>query len=95
MTASVVASVSHKILTKGGLSLILCIVCEKICSWFYSNDSDYLCKKKKKIKMKYVKSTYIAHHSPTCINPLKPSGNYMYHLLYKSVIVRSVFMGFI
>jgi hypothetical protein len=29
------------------------------------------------------------------INPLKPCGNYMYHLLYKSVIVRSVFMGLV
>jgi len=26
-------------------------------------------------------------------NPLKPSGNYMYHLLHQSVIVHSVFMG--
>jgi hypothetical protein len=27
------------------------------------------------------------------IKPLKPSGNYMYHLLYELVIVRSVFMS--
>jgi hypothetical protein len=27
------------------------------------------------------------------INPLQPSGNYMYHLFHQSVIVRSVFMG--
>jgi hypothetical protein len=26
-------------------------------------------------------------------NPLKPSGNYMYHLFYQAVIMRSVFMG--
>jgi hypothetical protein len=29
------------------------------------------------------------------LNPLKPSGNYMYHLLYQSVIVHSVFMGLV
>jgi hypothetical protein len=28
-----------------------------------------------------------------CFNPLKLSGNYMYHLLYQSVIVHSVFVG--
>jgi hypothetical protein len=27
------------------------------------------------------------------VNPLKPSGNYIYHLLYQSVIVPFVFMG--
>jgi hypothetical protein len=31
----------------------------------------------------------------TSINPLKLSGNYMYHLIYQSVTVHSVFMGFV
>jgi hypothetical protein len=29
------------------------------------------------------------------INPLKPTGNYMHHLLYQSVIVYSVFMSLV
>jgi hypothetical protein len=29
------------------------------------------------------------------INPLKTSGNYMYHLLYQLVTVRFVFMGLV
>jgi hypothetical protein len=28
------------------------------------------------------------------INPIMPNGNYMYHLLYQSVTLHFVFMGF-
>jgi hypothetical protein len=29
------------------------------------------------------------------INPLKPRGNYMYHLLYHSVTLHFIFVGFV
>jgi hypothetical protein len=37
-------------------------------------------------------SRYIQFHG---LNPLKPSGKYMYHLLYQPVTVHSVFMGLV
>jgi hypothetical protein len=52
-----------------------------------------------------VTNSHLSHHSLTFkaewqlhvppANPLKPSGNYMYHLHYQSVIVLSVFMGLV
>jgi hypothetical protein len=30
-----------------------------------------------------------------CFNPLKPSGNYVYHLFYQTVTLHFVFMGFV
>jgi hypothetical protein len=39
----------------------------------------------------YLKMTYVV----LPINPLKPSGDYMNHLLYQSVILHFIFMGLV
>jgi hypothetical protein len=41
-----------------------------------------------------ISSSRVCNTSPY-VNPLKPRGNYMYHLLYRSVTLHFVFVGFV
>jgi hypothetical protein len=38
--------------------------------------------------------TYPIHTLPPYLNPLRPSGNYMNHLLWQSVMLNVLFIGF-